>query len=433
MLLEVLEKWDLDIKKMKGLGTDGASAMTGETNGLAGRLKQIIPTLITVHCASHRLHLVAVDILKEPLFDRITGVDGTLKQLTNFINGGNNRVHNYEKAQLDAKGTSNAMPSSYDQRWLAKKDLLDSVAQWYPVILTFLQSFSVKSEKETHVPLGLAAEMGSLDFMQALCTLKVTMDCMQPLQTMFQATDFSVLEIQPLMDTLIATLNAAVENDSVVCVLQDLLSSAKGVVAPKRFTSEQKAATRNYAARHIKATIQHLRTRFPSLGMLQQLGVIFEPKQLLRHRKDKHFFHQYGNAEYSELCALLLPMIKPDTPEHDDMLADWEHFKTKIASKLDRLATLNTSIGVCSYVLQNIAFNHKEAHCDTLVLLAHVALVIPPSTASVERVYVFFIFVELLSLMECICFCDVFNYHTKKKINKKKKKKKKNFYRDSAP
>ena len=47
------------MKKLKGIGTDGAATMTGVRNGVVTRLKAVSPSSIGVHCAAHRLNLAA--------------------------------------------------------------------------------------------------------------------------------------------------------------------------------------------------------------------------------------------------------------------------------------------------------------------------------------------------------------------------------------
>ena len=49
----------LDMRKIRGIGTDGASTMIGKHNGVVTRLKAITPTAISVHCAAHRLNLAS--------------------------------------------------------------------------------------------------------------------------------------------------------------------------------------------------------------------------------------------------------------------------------------------------------------------------------------------------------------------------------------
>ncbi|CAC5419017.1 unnamed protein product [Mytilus coruscus] len=54
-LIENLESMKLDIKKVSGLCTDGASVMLGKKEGLGVRLKRKNSSLIATHCVCHRL------------------------------------------------------------------------------------------------------------------------------------------------------------------------------------------------------------------------------------------------------------------------------------------------------------------------------------------------------------------------------------------
>ena len=59
-ILKSLEEKSLDITRLLGFGSDGASVMTGRLNGVAARLKRHSPRMISVHCIAHRLALAAV-------------------------------------------------------------------------------------------------------------------------------------------------------------------------------------------------------------------------------------------------------------------------------------------------------------------------------------------------------------------------------------
>ena len=47
------------MKKVQGIGTDGASTMLGCRNGVVAQLKRIRPSAVGVHCAAHRLNLAS--------------------------------------------------------------------------------------------------------------------------------------------------------------------------------------------------------------------------------------------------------------------------------------------------------------------------------------------------------------------------------------
>ena len=56
---EFIEEAQLDITKLRGIGTDGASTMIGCHNGVVARLNRNAPSAIGVHCAAHRLNLAS--------------------------------------------------------------------------------------------------------------------------------------------------------------------------------------------------------------------------------------------------------------------------------------------------------------------------------------------------------------------------------------
>jgi len=64
-LLKVLEDRKLDVTRMVGFGSDGASVMTGKHNGVGTLLKKHANHMVVIHCMAHRLALVCVDAAKE--------------------------------------------------------------------------------------------------------------------------------------------------------------------------------------------------------------------------------------------------------------------------------------------------------------------------------------------------------------------------------
>ena len=61
----VLSNFGIDERKVMSLGTDGASVMTGSTNGVCARLKMLNPHTVPVHCVCHRLALSVSDVCKK--------------------------------------------------------------------------------------------------------------------------------------------------------------------------------------------------------------------------------------------------------------------------------------------------------------------------------------------------------------------------------
>jgi len=55
----------LNPKFLVGLGVDGCSTMLGDKKGLATRLKESSPNLVSFHCPAHRFQLAIRDISKD--------------------------------------------------------------------------------------------------------------------------------------------------------------------------------------------------------------------------------------------------------------------------------------------------------------------------------------------------------------------------------
>lgn len=61
VLCENFEAMTLDMMKITGLCTDGASVMIGKKDGFSAKLKQLNKCLIATHCVCHRLALACTD------------------------------------------------------------------------------------------------------------------------------------------------------------------------------------------------------------------------------------------------------------------------------------------------------------------------------------------------------------------------------------
>ena len=56
-ILSYLEQAGITVSRITSFGSDGAAVMTGSVGGVATRLKQLNPELISIHCINHCLAL----------------------------------------------------------------------------------------------------------------------------------------------------------------------------------------------------------------------------------------------------------------------------------------------------------------------------------------------------------------------------------------
>ena len=66
-IIETMDKFALDSRKLSSFVSNGAAEMTGLRSGVATKLKELNPQLINFHCISHRLALAGTDTLSNVL------------------------------------------------------------------------------------------------------------------------------------------------------------------------------------------------------------------------------------------------------------------------------------------------------------------------------------------------------------------------------
>jgi hypothetical protein len=60
-ILSTLRSSNLDIKKLRGQGYDGAANMSGPIKGVQSRILAVQPLAFYTHCQGHNLNLVVAD------------------------------------------------------------------------------------------------------------------------------------------------------------------------------------------------------------------------------------------------------------------------------------------------------------------------------------------------------------------------------------
>ncbi|KAI6651871.1 Zinc finger protein [Oopsacas minuta] len=92
----------LDISKLAGGATDGASVMVGCEHGVVTRIKQVVPTFIATHCSAHRLSLATCDTCNASTM--IQRFQRILNQIYVFFSGS---THEAAEGEATAHGLCN--------------------------------------------------------------------------------------------------------------------------------------------------------------------------------------------------------------------------------------------------------------------------------------------------------------------------------------
>ena len=196
----------LDISKLMGLSTDGASVMVGKTNGVAAKLRQSNDNLLNMHCVCHRLALACTDSCQELKF--IKEVDDVLRQLWYYFHNSPKKTacqielkkvslsHSEKAKKLLAKRLKKACQT----RWLSFDASATAALQSYEAFLLSLQ------EIDDATTIGLISKLKSVKFIGALYILYAILPVLSSLSKQFQAGNFHFSMIRPAVNRAISTL-----------------------------------------------------------------------------------------------------------------------------------------------------------------------------------------------------------------------------------
>ena len=137
ILTTKLQEMKTSIEKCSSLVSDGASVMLGNRSGLAARLQELNPALISVHCICHKLALACVDTSKELNF--IAEVEQVLRTLWKAMVNSSKRTNMYLSVQEELKSlrlqdksktmVARRLKKACHTRWLSIGQAVDTVYQ----------------------------------------------------------------------------------------------------------------------------------------------------------------------------------------------------------------------------------------------------------------------------------------------------------------
>ena len=124
-------------EKIMGLGSDGASVMTGKKTGVTGMMMQKNPIMVNVHCVAHRLALCTSQAAAN-----VAGMQRYQQCVTDifyYFKYSTNRVAHLKAIQEILESPRLKFREVHAVRWLAFYEALEVVYRLLDVLLTYLQ------------------------------------------------------------------------------------------------------------------------------------------------------------------------------------------------------------------------------------------------------------------------------------------------------
>lgn len=268
--------------KVGGMGSDGASVMLRRNNGVAAKLKAIVPSVIVFHCVCHRLALAYADSNKELSY--IEKVTSYLTELWKLFEYSNQKMAVFMKTQLNLcnlqllpnvkRKTAKKIKKASKTRWLSTDSAIKSAVENYPAIIQTL----VKLEEKCATSAGLLRHMNTSKFLSKLYLLHAVLPKLSDVSKAFQRSVVNFSRMKPCLDSAKAALKALQTSQSPV---DDFKSAAEKLTemglldfeVPHRVIQEMKTMLVNYT----DALIRNMNDRFKeSLPVVTALS-IFDP------------------------------------------------------------------------------------------------------------------------------------------------------------
>lgn len=168
LVKDKLVEFDLDIHKLSGLSTDGASVMVGKREGLVAKLRRDLPSLVSIHCICHRLALACIDTNYHDLV-YIKEVETHITHVWKIFHYSPVKLAallkaptEFHKMNLSGKTTkllTKTMKKACQTRWLSFDSAVQSLFQELVAVVHTLNMFSSDA-----TPYGLMKKITGLKF-----------------------------------------------------------------------------------------------------------------------------------------------------------------------------------------------------------------------------------------------------------------------------
>ena len=198
----------LDMRKMRGIGTDGAATMIGKHNGVVTRLKAITPTAISVHCAAHRLNLASSQAANAiPYVKKFNTI---LRQIFDFFDNSCVRTAGLKAIQclLQQKGS---LVAPCTTRWLSVEQSVSRLRDCFASVVISLQREG--EERGDAKALGLQAMVTEYRFVATMLLMCDALPHVTRMSKCFQLTDCDYSIIPSILATTLASLEQLKTHD----------------------------------------------------------------------------------------------------------------------------------------------------------------------------------------------------------------------------
>ncbi|XP_053372515.1 zinc finger protein 862-like [Mercenaria mercenaria] len=207
MVVEELKSKGLDITKLVGIGTDGASVMTGRKGGVVKLLQEHSPTLIGVHCAAHRIALATSQAAK--FVPHMESYSRSVASVFRYFHNSALRSNRLRVIQNLLNIPQIKFAEVHSVRWLSLDHAVQVLYRTYPALCMALE------RDATYEPAakGLLHEVSQYKFIAITHLMMDILPFMTRLSKKFQAQTLDFSSVKPMVTSTCESLQDLLEVD----------------------------------------------------------------------------------------------------------------------------------------------------------------------------------------------------------------------------
>ena len=198
-IIEFLNAVGLDIEKCISQSYDGASVMSGSTNGVQIKIRELSKNKCPyIHCYAHRLNLVLVDVAKS--VEIVDDTIGLLEAIYAFQSSSTLRHGIFSEVQKDCENVLK-VPQHSDTRWVAKYKGIHFFLIRYENVIKALSICSKSSKKkEAAESKGLLNQFCSFNIVFVLTFLDNILLTVNTLSIHLQSSTLDIIKCLKLVE-----------------------------------------------------------------------------------------------------------------------------------------------------------------------------------------------------------------------------------------
>ena len=247
VITDLFQRFNLDMRRVRGQCYDGASSMSGSRSGVAKRITEIEPRALFTHCYGHALNLAACDVLKQSKVMK-NALELT-HEITKLIKYSPRREGIFLKVKEGITTTScPGIRVLCPTRWTVRAESLSSIMSNFEVLRsTWEEAVDAVQDTETKSRIrGVASQMETFEYFFGNLLGTLILKHADNLSSTLQHESVSAAEGQQIAKMTVQTLQSIRNDESFENFWKCTTEKAKQLDIGEPKLPRQRKRTRRY-------------------------------------------------------------------------------------------------------------------------------------------------------------------------------------------